>query len=280
MVPEKRRLEGKVAIITGGGTGLGKAMALALAGEGADIVVAARRVEPINQTARAVRGLGRRALAIPTDITDSRQVNSMVEQSLTQMGRIDILINNAGGSRGDPRNKQIWEITDEEWHLGIDKNLSGAFFCARAVAKHLVAQKRGKIINVASGWGLRGGRREFPRISLMYCCAKSGVIQLTRSLATTMAQDGIQANCIVPVADTSSLQPEPRLEPRTGGSETSVGMYPVGRYGIPSDAGSLALFLASDASDYITGGIFIADGGLSAACAPNGYVPVIPLKED
>lgn len=271
MVSGKRGLEGKVAIITGGGTGLGKAMALALAKEGADIVVTGRRVAPVEQTAKEVSGLGRRALAVPTDVTDSQQVNRLVERTLSEMGRVDILINNAGIVRGEQR-KLIWDITDEEWHLGIDTNLTGSFFCCRAVGKHLVAQKSGKVINVASGMGLRGGRDNY-----MYCCAKGGVIQLTRSLALTWAQDNVQVNCIVPgFIDTSTLQPETRATPIARGEN-----IPMGRLGVPSDISSLGLFLASDASDYITGGIFAADGGgLAGSFAPTRYAPIITMEED
>ena len=214
--------------------------------------------------------MGRRALTIPTDVTDSQQVKRMVERTLSEMGRIDILINNAGIVRGEER-KSIGEIPDEEWHLGIDTNLTGAFFCCRAVDEYLVAQKRGKVINVASGLGLRGGRDNF-----MYCCAKGGVIQLTRSLALTWAQDNIQVNCIAPgVINTASMQLESRPE-----TASRARFIPVGREGVPQDIGSLGLFLASDASDYITGALFVVDGGgLAGGCTPTGYAPVITMEE-
>ena len=277
MVSGKGRLEGKVAIITGGGTGLGKSMALALANEGADIVVSASRLEPIEQTAKEVSGLGRKALAIPTDVTDSQQVNRLVERTLSEMGKIDILINNAGIVRGEQR-KPIWDITDKEWRLGIDTNLSGTFYCCRAAGKHLMAQKRGKVINVASGWGLRGGRDNF-----MYCCAKGGVIQLTRSLAITWAQDNIQVNTIVPgFVDTSEWQPgmQPEFAAQVRAAIGARGEFiPVGRLGIPPDIGSLGLFLASDASDYITGAMFIADGGGMVGYGPTGYASTITVEE-
>ncbi len=271
-------LKDKVTVITGGGTGLGKAMALALAGEGSDIVVAARRAGPIEQAAREVRELGRRALAIPTDVTDSGQVNRLVEQTLSELGRIDILINNAGIVRGQQM-KPLWEITDEEWHLGIDVNLSGAFFCCRAVGKHFTERQSGKVINVASGEGYRGVRGNF-----MYTCAKGGVLQLTRTLAITWAPHNVQVNCIVPgFIDTATLQPEEikqAMEQLWGTRSTRI-FIPVGRLGVPDDIASLALFLASEASDYVTGGFFIADGGgLAGGCATTGYAPVITMKEE
>ncbi len=168
--------------------------------------------------------------------------------------------------------KPIWDITDEEWHLGIDTNLTGAFFCCRAVSKHLVAQKSGKVINVASGSGFRGERNYF-----MYPCAKGGVIQLTRSLALTWAQDNVQVNCLVPGwIDTHDWQPEPASRVPRARRE----FIPIGRLGIPEEIGSLGLFLASDASDYITGGIFVADGGgLAGGYAPTGYAPIITMEE-
>jgi NAD(P)-dependent dehydrogenase (short-subunit alcohol dehydrogenase family) len=272
MVSGKGTLDGKVAIVTGGGTGLGKTMALAMAKEGADIVVASRRVEAIEPAAKEVTALGRRGLAISTDVTDSQQVNNLIERTISEMGRLDILINNAGIVRGQQR-KPFWEITDEEWHLGIDTNLSGAFFCCRAVGKHFVDQKSGKVINVASGNGLRGGRGDY-----MYGTAKAGVIELTRVLAITWAEDNIQVNCIAPgFVDVGALQPVPRSGPMMRRSE----FIPVGRFGVPEDIGHLGLFLASDASDYITGGIFANDGGgLAGGFAPTGYAPIITLKED
>lgn len=269
MVLEKLSLEGKVAIITGGGTGLGRAMSLAMARAGADIVVAARRLELIEQTAAMVRELGRRALAIATDVTDSRQVNRMVDGTLSEFGKIDILVNNAGIVREEVR-KPIWDITDEEWHLGIDTNLSAAFYCSRAVGRYLVERKRGKVINIASGYGLRGERDTF-----MYCCAKGGVIQLTKSLALTWARDNIQVNTIAPgFFDTISSQiPEAKAFMESRGR-----FIPVGRVGMPEEIGPLAVLLASAASDYITGELFIIDGGgLAGGYAPTGYAPVIPI---
>ena len=265
-------LAGKVAIITGGGTGLGKMTALLMAKEGADIVVSARRIDAIEQTANEVREIGPRALAVPTDVMDPAQVNSMVERTLAEMGGLDILVNNAGIVRGQER-RLLWEVTDEEWRIGIDTNLSGAFYCCRAVMKHFVDQGHGKIINIASGNGMRGNRGDF-----MYGTAKAGVINFTRVLATTFAQDNIQINCIAPgFVDVRQLQPEPS----TRDVFRTAQFIPVGRFGVPEDIGHLALFLASDASDYITGGLFANDGGgLAGGVSPTGYAPVIAMEEN
>ncbi len=265
-------LDGKTAIVTGGGTGLGKIMSLILAKEGCDIVAAARRVDPIEQTAKLVRDLGRRGLAIPTDVTDSEQVGNMVERTVSEMGRLDILVNNAGIVRGQMP-KPIWELSDEEWHRGIDNNLTGAFYCSRAVMKHFTDQGHGKIINIASGNGMRGQRADY-----MYGSAKAAVINLTRVLAMTHSPSNIQINCIAPgFVDVSHLQPEPP----TAGASRNPRFIPVGRFGVPEDIGHLVLFLASTASDYITGGLFASDGGgLASGVAPTGYAPVIEMKED
>ncbi len=269
MVLESLSLEGKVAIVTGGGTGLGKAMCHAMARAGADIVVAARRVEPIEGTASEVRAMGRRAIAIPTDVTNSRQVNAMVEKAISEFGKVDILINNAGG--GDQR-KPIWDITDEEWRRGIDTNLTGTFYCCRAVSRHMVERKSGRVINIASGYGLRGDRDVF-----MYAAAKAGVILLTKSLALTWARDGIRVNCIVPGFFATAPMDIPEVRQYI---ESRGRFIPVGRVGEPREMGPLAVYLASDAADYVTGQIFIADGGgLAGGYATTGYAPVIPLDK-
>jgi 2-dehydro-3-deoxy-D-gluconate 5-dehydrogenase len=272
-------LDGKVVIITGGGTGLGKSMCLKLANEGANIVVAARRLGPIEDTAREVRKLGVKSLAISTDVADTNQVNKMVEQALAEMGRIDILINNAGIVRGDSP-KSIWDIGDAEWRRGIDVNLSSAFFCSRAVSKYFADRKSGKIINVASGEGFRGQRNLY-----MYACAKGGVLELTRVLATSLAPYNVRVNCIVPgFVDTFENQPED-IQKSVSEARSKMGgprkyFIPVGHTGVPDDIGHVALFLASDASDYITGAFFAADGGgLAGGFSTTGYAPVTTLKE-
>jgi len=275
MVISKMTLKNKVAIITGGGTGLGKAMALSLAKEGADIVVAARRAGPIEQTANEIRQIGRRALSIPTDTTDSAQVNNLIDSTVNNMGGIDILINNAGAvGRQQVGNapRQMWDIPDDEWLNAINSHLTSVFYCCRRAAKYMVAQKHGKIINIASINGLRGWRNGFA-----YGAAKAAVVNLTKSIAHTFARDNIQVNCIAPgLIDVRHLQPVPE----TQDMPLKVDFFPVGRYGIPEDIGNLALFLASDASDYITGSLFVNDGGgIAAGVTPNGYAPIVELRE-
>ncbi|RMF86126.1 MAG: glucose 1-dehydrogenase [Nitrospinota bacterium] len=261
MILEQFRLDGKVAIVTGAGRGLGKAMALALAEAGADVVVTARTATQIMETAEEIQKLGRRTLAIPTDVTSSQQVNSMVEQTISTLGHIDILINNAGGGLG--LNKPVLELTDEEWHLGINTNLTGTFFCTRAVGKYLVEQQSGSVINISSGWGFRGGRNY-----IIYCSSKGGVIQFTRALAMEWARENIRVNCIAP-----GLFPTrpPRNEQEERRRLNAEKFTPLKRLGVPKELGPLAVFLASDASAYITGEVIVIDGGALAG----GYAPMV-----
>jgi NAD(P)-dependent dehydrogenase (short-subunit alcohol dehydrogenase family) len=275
MNAEKGTLEDKVIIITGGGTGLGRSMAFRLAEEGADIVVAARRVPPLEETAAGVRERGGKALVVPTDVTDTAQVNHLIEKTLAEMGKIDVLINNAGIVRGEPT-KSMWEISDQDWRIGIDVNLSGGFYCSRAVSKYFADRKSGKIILLASGEGFRGQRNSF-----MYNTAKAGVVNLTRVMALTLAEYNVRVNCIVPgFVDTYDFQPEDYQKVMAERRAARKLFVPVGHTGKSDDIGYVALFLCSDASDYITGGCFIADGGgLAGGFATTGYAPVVSLKE-
>ncbi len=192
MILDSLSLDGKVAIITGASQGLGHAMALKFAEAGADIVAASRTKEKLDQTAEEVRTLGRKCLVVPADVTNRRRSMRSSQAAIKEFGRIDVLVNNAGGG-DETLGKRLEEITDEQWHRGIDTNLSSQFYGCRAVIPQMLKQNRGKIINVASGYGLRGGKHNY-----MYACSKGGVIQLTRSMALTYAQNNIQTNCIVP----------------------------------------------------------------------------------
>ena len=264
---ESLSLDEKTIVITGGGTGLGREMTLAMARAGADLVVSARRKGPIEETAALVKDLGRRSRAISADVTDSAQVDRLFQETLAEFGKVDVLFNNAGIVRGQG-GIPLWDITDEDWRLGIDTNLTGAFYCSRAIAKHMADRGQGKIINVSSGFGLRGGRDNY-----MYACGKGGIVQLTRTLATSLGRYGITSNCIVP-----------GFIPTRGTAESGENLprgefIPVGRVGRSPEIGPIAVFLASQASGYMNGEMFAVDGGgLAGGYAPTGYAPEVPLE--
>ncbi len=265
---ESLSLEGKTVVITGGGTGLGRAMVRAMARAGADLVIAGRRTGPIEEAAAEAETLGVSAISVSTDVADSAQVANLMQTCLDRFGKIDVLLNNAGAVSDNVR-KAIWDLTDEEWDRIMKVNLTGAFYCSREVSQTMVDQGGGKIINVASGFGLRGGRDIW-----MYCCSKGGMIQLSRVLSFNLARYGITANTIVPgFVPTGATDTMSASLPRGGE------FLPTGKLGKPEDFGPLAVYLASPASDYMTGEMFIADGGgLAAGINPTGHAPVIPLE--
>jgi NAD(P)-dependent dehydrogenase (short-subunit alcohol dehydrogenase family) len=269
VVLERLSLTGKVAVVTGGGTGLGRAMSLALARAGADVVVTGRRPQPLQDAAATIQQLGRRSLVVCSDITVPVQVTHLMQTALETLGRVDILVNNAGIVRGQ-ETKPVWEITDEEWRRGIDTNLSGAFYCVRAIAKHMAERGSGKIINVASGFAYRGRRNEY-----MYTSAKAAIVNLTRSLALSLADYHIQVNCLVP----GFFIVQPPDTPAGQQRRQQQGRFlAIGRTGEPEELGPLAVFLASAASDHMTGQVVISDGGgLAAGLAPLTLAPTVPL---
>ena len=254
-------MHGQVAIITGAGTGLGKQMALALADAGCDIVAVGRRREPIDEVGELIRAKGRRYLGCHgTDVTNSEQVNAMVAAAVKEMGHVDVLINNAGGGPAG-RGKTLPELTDQDWREGMDSNITSAFFCSRAIVPHMLERGGGRIINVTSGWGFRGGRNNF-----MYSIAKGGVVQLTKALAITYAQGNIRTACIAP----GTFPPADNMERVAARGATQ----PSGRVGFPPEMGPLAVFLASPAADYLSGETVLMDGGsIAAGLTPAGVVP-------
>jgi NAD(P)-dependent dehydrogenase (short-subunit alcohol dehydrogenase family) len=264
-VLDKLRLNGKVAIMTGAGRGLGRVMALALAEAGADLVAAARTQAQIDETAEMVRARGRRCLAVSTDVTNSAAVTAMVEATIAEFGRIDVLVNNAGGASSG-WNRPVEALTDEQWHGGIDLNISSAFYCCRAVLPHLLRQGGGKIINVTSGVGVRP-----MKFNYMYATAKAGMINFTRALAFNYADKNIQANLILP-----GIFPHEdpiMLQFWQGGK-----FIPVGRVGKDEELGPACVFLASDASNYMNGEmIALEGGGLAGGEVPTGFAPLLPL---
>ncbi len=265
---EALSLNGKTVVITGGGTGLGKEMTLAMARAGADLVIAARRLAPIEEVAQQVRAIGRKAEAVTTDATNTESVRSLFKHAIKEFGKVDILFNNAGIVREDGP-KPIWEITDESWKIGIDVNLSTAFYCSRAISKHMADRGSGKIVNVSSGYGFRGGRDNY-----MYAAGKGGIVNLTRAMATSLGKYGITTNCIVP-----GFIPTEITDPDSERSRQRGRFIPIGRTGTPREMGPLAVFLASSASNYMNGEFMAIDGGgLAGGIAPTGHAPEIPLS--
>jgi len=268
MYRETLELKDRVAIVTGAGRGLGRQMALALAMAGANIVAAARSQDQIEGTARDVEALGRRALAVRTDVRDSTAVDRLIESCLQEFGRLDIMLSNAGIGEASTQGKELWDVSDEEWHDTLEVNLSGAFYCARAAARHMVQQGRGVIINVGSGTALRGYTANFA-----YAAAKAGVIALTKSLALLLVRHNVRVNCIIP----GFVVQSPPTDPQAIDFIRERGQYmPVRRLGEAWELGPLAIFLASDASSYVTGQGFIIDGGgLAGGYAPVGFAPEV-----
>lgn len=241
-------LEGKVALVTGGNVGLGQAIALALAEAGADIANVSRRAAP--ETAEKVIALGRRFTSIEADLSSTKPIAAIVEQTIGDLGGLDILINNAGIIR---RADSV-DFTEADWDAVIDTNLKSVFFLAQAAGRHMIAQGRGKIINVASMLSFQGGIR-VPS----YTASKSGLAGLTRLLANEWAAKGVNVNAIAPgymTTDNTTLLREDAKR-----NAEILGRIPAGRWGDASDIGGAAVFLAARASDYVHGAILPVDGG-------------------
>jgi gluconate 5-dehydrogenase len=247
-------LSGRVAIITGGSIGLGRQMAEGLAEMGANLALCARKKERCEQAAEQLKSLGVRTLALACDVKNPDQVNGVVQQTLSQFGRIDILINNAGTSWGAP----VEEMRLEHWNKVIETNLTGTFLFAQAVGKIMQPQRRGKIINIASVAGIQGAPPQFQAIG--YHASKGGVIAFTKDLACKWGVHNIQVNAIAPGWFPTHMS-EVVIERNR---EAFLKNIPLGRFGSDHDLKGAAAFLASDASDFVTGHVLVVDGGQTA----------------
>ena len=254
------RLDGKVALVTGGGSGIGKALALGFANAGADVAVAGRRSERLEETVRQINELGREGLAVRTDVTKSEDVRRMVEAVLERFKRIDILLNAAGVNRRFPAE----EVPEEVWDTILDTNLKGTFLCCQAVGKVMIRQGGGKIINIGSLTSQIGIGTIAP-----YSASKGGVLQLSRALAGEWARYGINVNCIGPGYFKTEMTQD--LFKNKSWVEKALSRIPMKRFGKFEDLIGAAVFLASDASDYITGGIIFVDGGF-LGCWSGGLI--------
>jgi NAD(P)-dependent dehydrogenase (short-subunit alcohol dehydrogenase family) len=247
-------LKGRVAVVTGGSIGLGRQMAEGLAEMGANLVLCARKKERCEQAAKELQALGVRTLALGCDVKNPSSVQELADATISQFGRIDILINNAGASWGAP----VEDMPLEQWNKVIETNLTATFLCCQAVGKFMIAQKRGKIINIASPAGLRGSPPEFQAIG--YNASKGGVIAFTKDLAHKWAIHNIRVNAIAPGWFPTHMS-EVFIERN---KETLLHSIPLGRFGSEHDLKGAAVFLASDASDFVTGHVLVVDGGQSA----------------
>ena len=243
-------LSGKVALVTGASKGLGKAMSVALAGAGADLTLHARNLDELKEVQAIIEGQGRRAEIFHTDVLDKATIDRSVAATLEAFGHIDILVNNAGVNVRKP----VLELTLEEWDLVINTNLRGYFLMAQAVVPHMLSQGRGKVINMASIFGQVGLPHQ-----LAYASSKGGVLQLTKVMALEWAKQGVQVNAIAPTYFETPLVAQLRNDPEM--YQFIKDRTPMGRWGQPEELAGIVIFLASRASDFITGQAIFIDGG-------------------
>jgi len=245
-------LSGKVAVVTGASRGLGQYFGRALARAGADLVITSRRLEALREFQQEIEALGRRALPLALEVRDYESIQQMVEAAYAHYGKIDILVNNAGCNVRKP----ALDITWDEWNTVLDTNLRGTFFVAQAVAKRMVPRKHGRIINIGSVTAVFGYAGLAP-----YCASRGGVKQLTMSLADDWGSHGITVNCLAP--GWFKTEQTAVLYENEAWLDYITDRIPLKRPGQPSDLDGAIVFLASDASEYMTGQTLLVDGGIS-----------------
>jgi 2-dehydro-3-deoxy-D-gluconate 5-dehydrogenase len=246
-------LSGKVALVTGGNGGIGLAMAQGMASCGASVVIAGRNEAKAGHALASLRELGVRCAFVAGDVTRKAACEKLVADTLVEFGRLDILVNNAGTSI----RKMPQDYSEEEWHLVLDTNLTSAFLCSQAAYTPMKAQGGGKMINTGSMMSLFGAPYATP-----YASSKGGIVQMTRALATAWAQDNIQVNAVLPGWIDTDLTRRAR-EQVPGLHQRVEHRTPAGRWGVPPDMAGIAAFLASPASDFVTGTAIPVDGGYS-----------------
>jgi len=256
-------LSGRVALVTGGGYGIGRSICEAVAEFGADVAIADIDDDAAHETAGIVRQLGRRTLAIKADVSNSADVERMVQETLSKLGAIDILFNNAGLLIGS---SPVHETTDEIWDRTMAVNLRGVFLCTRAVLPVMLKQKKGSIINTASAGGIVPGDRTLG--SVVYDVTKGAVITFTRKTAAEYGREGIRVNAIAPgmIADTKFAAERRAVRPKEESMKVGqayMDRTALGRFGRPGELKGIAVYLASDASSYATGQVFVVDAGWS-----------------
>ncbi|MGH6624182.1 MAG: SDR family NAD(P)-dependent oxidoreductase, partial [Burkholderiaceae bacterium] len=246
-------LNGKVALVTGGNGGIGLGMARGLAKAGARVVVAGRNKEKSAAAVEELRQLGSESFAVAADVTNEESVTTLISQTVERGGRLDILVNNAGTNIRKPPQ----DLSLEEWRTVMDTNLTSAFLCSRAAHPHLKRSGAGKVINIGSMLSIFGAL-----YAPAYGASKGGIVQFTKSLAVAWAGDNIQANAILPGWIDTDLTRKARAEVQ-GLHERVLARSPSGRWGTIDDFAGIAVFLASPASDFVTGTAIPVDGGYS-----------------
>jgi len=246
------RLKDKVALITGGARGIGRAIAMAFAREGADIVVADVNQEEAEKTARDIEALARKSLAIPMDVTNYLKVEEAINKILDKFGKVDILVNNAGITRDG----LLLRMNEAEWDAVIDVNLKGTFNCTKAVSKAMIKQRSGKIINIASIIGIIGNVGQ-----ANYSASKAGIIALTKTAAKELASRNINVNAVAP----GFIQTDMTAGLSEDIKQKIKEAIPLNKFGNPDDVAAVCLFLASEDANYITGQTIVVDGGMVMA---------------
>ena len=245
------RLEGKVAVITGAGQGLGRAYALEFAKQGADVVVNDVNIDNANKVVKEIEGMGKKAIAVKAGVNSREEAQKLIDTAIEKFGKVDILVNNAGITR----TAMLHKMTEEEWDQVISVNLTGVYNCIRAVAPHMMERKYGKIVNVTSVAGVRGTMGQ-----INYGAAKAGVIGITKSAARELAKYGINVNAVAPGVIETAMTEVIRTNQKF--REKFISEIPLGRFGLPEDVALVAAFLSSDDACYVTGQVLMVDGGI------------------
>ncbi|MCK9431474.1 MAG: 3-oxoacyl-[acyl-carrier-protein] reductase [Candidatus Omnitrophica bacterium] len=246
------RLKDKVTLVTGGARGIGRAIGITFAGEGADIVVADVNLEAAQKTASEIEGMGRKAMSLVMDVTDFQAVEEGINKILDKMGKVDILVNNAGITKDN----LLLRMSPADWDAVLNVNLKGTFNCIKAVSRSMIKQRSGRIISIASIIGLMGNAGQ-----ANYAASKAGIIALTKTVAKELASRNINANAVAP----GFIQTEMTAKLPEDIKKKMQEAIPMGKLGTPEDVANICLFLASEESSYVTGQVITVDGGMVMA---------------
>jgi len=246
------RLEGRAAVITGGGRGIGRAICVAFAKEGADVIVNyASKDQPAQEVVEMIKKIGRKGVAVKGNVAIKADADRIIQTAIDNFGKIEILVNNAGVSKPN----MLYKMTEEQWNEVIDIHLKGPFLCIQAASKFMMERKYGRIINVTSAAGLWGTKGQ-----INYSSAKGGIVALTKSAARELASSGITVNVVQPGYVSTEMTEKIRTDPKL--KEIYAGRVLLGRFAEPEEVSPAFVFLASDEASYITGQILCVDGGL------------------